>query len=704
MNPTQSLRHLARLHGIQTDYFQVGGRHCKASPEILLAVLRALGSPVDKMEDVAAALRQERLLAWNRVVPPVLVFWDREPAQIRLRLPEKMIDEAIEYEIELEEGGATTGRLDRLRPIAGGREIEGGRYVSVRAPLHSPLPYGYHRLGLKAGARYFESLIIAAPRSAYDRPKEEGKLWGLFLPLYALHTGRSWGAGDFSDLRLLMEWTRRQGGSTVATLPLVATLPSDPSPYAPVSRLFWNEFYLDPAQVPGLSACPSAAALLGSREFQSELELLRSAPLVDYPRQMSLKRRALEALASCFFRKRPRSAEFKRFVAARPEVDDYAAFRAVEESRRRPWWEWPSSIRDGRVDAGDYRPENKQYHMHAQWLLHEQMTQMASTKRQGGTGLFLDLPLGVSRNSYDVWRHRSSFALDMSGGAPPDDFFTKGQNWGFPPPHPERIRETRHAYFIDCVRHHLAYAGMLRIDHVMGLHRLFWIPRGAGAADGVYVRYPSEDLYAILCLESRRSQSVIVGENLGTVPPYVNTSMARHGIYGMYVGQFHIDPFNQSIAPAPQDSIAGLNTHDTPPFAAFWNGLDIEDRIGLGLLDEEGAQRERERRNSVRQALLSYLSRTGYLKTGEADIEGVLRAFLDYLASSPARLVLVNLEDLWLEERPQNVPGTWNERPNWRRKTRHPFEHYCKEQNILYTLDRIHRLRRQANGTIAGKP
>jgi 4-alpha-glucanotransferase len=703
MNPTQALTRLARLYGVQTDYRRIDGRQCRARPEILMAVLRSLGAPVERAADVSSALREKRLQAWSRVLAPVTIVWNQEPLRLKARLPKKMVGKTIDYEIRLEDGAVRTGRL-KLPDQARAREVERRKHVSARFSLDVTLPYGYHRLKIKVGAEYSDSLLVAAPRVAYDWPAGEGNLWGLFLPLYALHTKRSWGAGDFSDLLSLTEWTRKLGGRTVSTLPLVPTLPFDPSPYSPVSRLFWNEFYLDPEQIPELAGCRAARALLASADFQAELEKLRSSELVDYEKQTELKRGVLEKLVSCFLRESSRMAEFDRFLQERPSTYDYASFRAIEESQRRSWEEWPPALRDRKVASGSHNMAAKQYHLCVQWLLHEQMAHMARLSRGGGRGLFLDLPLGVSRNSYDVWRYRSSFALDASGGAPPDEFFTKGQNWGFPPLHPERMRASGHGYFIDCIRHHLRYAGILRIDHVMGLHRLFWIPRGAEPSDGVYVRYPSEDLYAILCLESYRHRSVIVGENLGTVPDYVNSAMARHRIYGLYVGQFQIDPNNQTVAPVPQNSIAAVDTHDTPTFAAFWRERDIEDRVSLGLLDEESARNERERRGALRRTLVGYLSRAGYLKEDGGDPEKVLKAFLAYLASSSARCVLVNLEDLWLEEQPQNVPGTWKERPNWRRKTRYRFEDYCTDENILYTLRRIGELRKESDGNVPGKP
>ncbi len=242
---------------------------------------------------------------------------------------------------------------------------------------------------------------------------------------------------------------------------------------------------------------------------------------------------------------------------------------------------------------------------------------------------------------------------------------------------------------------------MLRIDHVMQLHRLFWIPRGAAAADGVYVRYPADELYAVLCLESHRHQAVIVGENLGTVPPEVGEAMDRHGVLGMYVLQYELQPGNEgSLRPPPEDTAASLNTHDMPTFAAFWQGKDIADLVDLGLFDERQAQEERERRAQLRAGMAGLLkkklkSQEGAPDPTEAETYGaVLRDRLEWLAASPARLVLVNLEDLWGEPAPQNMPGTHLERPNWRRKARLTLEEIEARKDIADTLRRIDELRR----------
>jgi 4-alpha-glucanotransferase len=307
----------------------------------------------------------------------------------------------------------------------------------------------------------------------------------------------------------------------------------------------------------------------------------------------------------------------------------------------------------------------------------------------------------VSPDGYDVWRERSSFALDAAAGSPPDPFFTRGQDWGFHPLHPERIREQGYGYVVACLRHLLKQAGVLRIDHVMSLHRLYWVPRGFDARHGVYVRYRPEELYAILALESDRSGTVIVGEDLGTVPGSVRRAMERHRIYRSHILQMELRPEpRRAIDPAPSRSLASLNTHDLPPFAGFWKGADLAYRTEQGWLDEAGARRERDERRRLRDAMVRYLRSEGWLPPTSRGKDGtsvgdVLAACLYHLAAGEAEMVVVNLEDLWLEVRPQNVPGTTDQYPNWRRPARYPFERFRQMRRVTGTLKRIDGLRKR---------
>ncbi len=497
-----------------------------------------------------------------------------------------------------------------------------------------------------------------------------------------------------------MRWVKRAGGSAVGTLPLLASFldePLSPSPYAPVSRLFWNELYLDPARIPESKRCRRVAGLTASAARRARQKDLRRADLIDYRATMRIRRELLEEMSRCFFERPGRDRrDYDEFVASTPALLDYARFRAVGERRRTSWHGWPERLRNGRLRSGDYDPATARYHTYVQWRAHQQMGNAARAARRGALGLYLDLPLGVHPDGYDVWRWGECFAAGVSGGAPPDDFFTRGQDWGFPPLHPERIREQGYGYWIDCLRHHLRRAGLLRIDHVMGLHRLYWVPHGMSATEGVYVRYRPEEFYAILCLESHRSRAMVVGEDLGTVPPEVRPAMDRHRIQRMYVLQFEVgEDSRRALAQAPEASVAGLNTHDMPTFAGFWEGLDIADRVSLGLLDEEAAGVERRRREKLRSSLITYLRRAGLLRGGRARPQEVLKAVLAFLGKSPARFVMVNLEDLWLERAPQNTPGTTVERPNWKRRAAHGRAEITTMRSVAALLGALARSRKK---------
>jgi len=458
----------------------------------------------------------------------------------------------------------------------------------------------------------------------------------------------------------------------------------EPSPYSPASRLFWNEFYLDIQRAPEFLQCREAQALVRSKPFQAQLRAFRRSDIIDYRAQWAARRSVLELLAKYFFSKTsPRRAEFNRFLRTHPQVKEYSAFRAVCDKSKTSWHHWPQRLREGHLRNGDYDEATQQFHSYVQWLAHGQVDELVQRGEQKGVKLYLDLPLGVNPDGYDVWRERESFALEASAGAPPDLFFSKGQDWGFAPLHPRRIRESGYEYVLAFLRFQMRHARLLRIDHVMGLHRLYWVPRGFEARQGTYVNYPAEELHAIFNLESHRNRTRLVGENLGTVPAVVNQSMERHGLSKMFVVQFEErpDPKTALVSP-PALSVASLNTHDTPTFAAHWRGDDLLELVRLGLLPRGSLKTARKVRERLKMALMRFLKTQGLLKGRKPGAQEVLRAALAWLKSSRSEIVLINLEDLWLETRPQNVPGTSSERPNWRRKARFTLEQIFQDKRL----------------------
>jgi len=694
------LRRLARLYNVQTAYYDVAHHRQQASVEGLLAVIRALGAPVTSLDDIASVLRERKQALWQRMLEPVTIAWNGERPVIKVVVPASMADASWVGCLEMEDGlRKSWQRQISDLPVLESRDIEGRRYLVKGITLPENLPWGYHRFFLEIQGKTGETLIISAPVNAYLPPGDvEKRMWGTFLPLYALHARNSWGSGDYATLKALADWVSDMGGNVVATLPLLPTFlgePFEPSPYAPVSRLMWNEFYIDIGSIAEIAECPRAQELLQSLPFKAERKALGDLPLVDYHRLMALKRRVLEECSHYLTAERSsRSSNFQHFIQDKPAVEDYARFRAVMEKQQVPWHSWPKRLCDGTLNEGDYDEVVKRYYMYAQWLAHQQVQNLADGARRRGATLYFDLPLGTHPDGYDVWRERESFTLEATAGAPPDAVFTRGQDWGVPPLHPENIRQQGYGYVINYLRHHLRYAGMLRIDHVMGLHRLFWIPKGLDAEHGVYVRYRSEELYAILALESHRHRSIIVGEDLGTVPSYIRPEMASHNLHRMYVVHYELacNP-RKPLGRIPESVIASLNTHDMPTFSAFWQELDIQERLNMGLLDKKNARMEKRNRQACKEALISFLRNRNLLKKDRADIRDILRACLLFLSGSRARTVLVNLEDLWLETQPQNVPGTDYELPNWQRKARYALEEFCQLSEVRDILKEIDRLR-----------
>lgn len=704
-----ALADLARLHGVQTAYQDVFGRRQAASGEALLAAVRALGAPVEGPADIRDALVQRRRVLTGRLAPPVAVAWGERASRLDLRVAPEQGAEEVRCRLTLEGGEVRAWTVPLEACADGGSEISAGlRRMVKRLIVPGPLPFGYHRLHVAIGrddAVTGETLLISAPSAAPGTGREQdgnsrrserpARDWGAFLPIYALRSERSWGVGDLSDLRALLEWIRSLGGGFAAALPFFAGFydePFDPSPYSPASRLFWNEIHVDVTHVPELEVCPEARELLGSESTASELAELRGSPTVEYARIMALKRWVLELLSGSVTGDR-RSA-LDAFAASDPLVEDYARFRAAGERLGRPWMRWPEAQRTGTLTEGDFDERAYRYHRYAQWIAHEQLEALAD-KADGGTGpLYLDLPIGVSPDGFDVWRYPECFVAGASAGAPPDAMFTKGQNWGFPPMHPDGLRETGYRYPAECFRRMLRYAGVMRIDHVMGMHRLFMVPPGLDATQGAYIRYAADELYAVLVLEAHRAGSSVLGEDLGTVPGYVRTSMNRRNVRHSYVVEYELAGGGK-LNPAGRHDVASLNTHDMAAFAAFWKGADIEDRVELGLTDEQVAVTEREQRNEIRHHLVALLRGEGLLGFEEPPGPAqILRGCLAYLARSEAPLVVVNLEDLWLEEEPQNIPGTMHERPNWRRKARLSLEDMRGSEGVAALLDEVSRRRR----------
>jgi 4-alpha-glucanotransferase len=528
----------------------------------------------------------------------------------------------------------------RLRPVEGRWVLhtEDGESMEVDGGLPSDLAPGYHRLERAGDGRMVD--LVVSPGSCWLPP--DLRTWGWAVQLYAVRSSASWGMGDLGDLRELAGWAADRGAGALVVNPLHAALPipsQHPSPYYPSSRCFRNPLYLRVEDVPGAEGSDLEEAVNAGRA-------LNTRRLIDRDEVWRLKRTALDRLWNGF----QGDPAFDGFCAERGSaLSGYATFCALVEEHGLPWWEWPNGLRHpegaGVEGFAKDNQERIRFHQWLQWLVDVQLREAGSE-----IGLVHDLAIGVDPAGADAWLWQDCMARDMRVGAPPDAFNSQGQDWGLPPFDPWRLRQARYEPFIRIIRAALGHGGGLRVDHVMGLFRLFWIPPDAGPTEGAYVRYPWQDLLGILALESQRAQAYVVGEDLGTVEDLVREQMAEHRMLSSRLLWFEPSPPSEY----PTRSLAAVTTHDLPTIAGLWSGADLEEQEELHLEPNVEGTAE------LRQRLAGW---TGMAP--DASVDQVVAAVYRLLAGAPSAVVTATLDDaLCVEERP-NLPGTTDQRPNW---------------------------------------
>jgi 4-alpha-glucanotransferase len=681
---SDDLRALAELYGVQTSYLGADKTTHTSDDDVVSAVLRALGAALDGTKDVAHALRERRLALAHQVIEPVIALRPGVPRSFSITLPESVISDDAWLTLELEDGTAKRERLATHAHAGRSSEIDSQRFSHYRIDFDEDLgwsvPFGYHFLRLDfPGAQTNESvssLIISAPRCPTPR-----RGWGVFMPLHAIRTGADWGVGSYGDLEALGQWVGAAGGSFLGGLPLYPAFldpPADPSPYRPVSRLAYNELYIDPESLPELSRSLEARERLRSAGVRARIEAAHRSPMVDYDEVARLRREILEPMAAAMSESSgPRRQEFDTFVADRPELLAYAKFRASGERLGRK-----NIVASERL-ALDDNDTALAYHLYCQFAACEQLERAAAT-----LPLYADLPVGVHPEGFDPYWSPQSFVTDVNGGAPPDLFFSGGQDWGFSPLHPEKMREDGYRYFIAVLARALRHASYLRVDHVMGLERLYAIPSGADASHGAYVSYHGDEMHALVSLEAYRAGSVVIGEDLGTVPDELRERMSDEGMLRSWVFEFE-STLKDPLPELPADALATLATHDTPRFSTFLWGGDIDEAEKAGRFSPADADERRDERTRYRDALFSALNVSELAEpelTGEAR-----RRCLSHVSASAVELLMIDLEELWDEAEPQNRPGTST--GNWSRRAALTLEEIRANDAIRNDLEQANRLR-----------
>ncbi|MFZ0668160.1 MAG: 4-alpha-glucanotransferase [Acidimicrobiales bacterium] len=659
---------LARFWGVEISYQNNQGTFIEAHDDALLAVLSAMaGEEISNSRDAQTTLEYAKRERADRILEPVVVHRAGAPTISTVTLGAGVDTKQVHVTLRMEDGEEWRSTLAEtavaISPSVG--DAEGiVRYRFTAAPEQTPP--GYHLLSVELPDRSAEALLIAAPARC---PVPE-RSWGSFLPLYALRPeSGDWGIGSFLNLGDMADLTVTHGAGFVGTLPLLSPF-IDPEkgylgPYVPESKLAWNEAYID---------VPSIAELANSDEFASksrsilesvgltdELAVLSGLELADLEAVLRLKRPILELLArSISGATNQRRSAFEEFIRLHPHLVERARFKAACDHHGAHWRSWPEAAPRS-LPSGSIGEDLVAYHLYVQWIADQQL------EEECGDRLYLDVPIGVHPSGFDTWWEPDSFVSKVSGGAPPDAFFAGGQSWGFPPLHPHNLRHRRYGYFISSMRHVMTRASVVRIDHVMGLHRLYWVPDGTDARHGVYVKYNADELHAIIVLESTRAGCAVVGEDLGTVPGEVRRSMDRDGMLSSFVFQFSSSTENP--LPEPSDhQIATFGTHDLPTFSGYWSGLDIDERRESGLIDAAQAQSDTTDRAEWRSALSESLG----LDATTSDVtSGALKGVLVHLSRSPAPLMMFDVEDLWLEPEQQNHPGSGPEAGNFKRRASH---------------------------------
>jgi (1->4)-alpha-D-glucan 1-alpha-D-glucosylmutase len=699
-----ALDRLCALAGIAAEYADIWGRNHRASDATRIALLQAMGI-VANFAGVERALKELEDRPWRRGLPPVSVQRENStPYRWEICCEDRRCGEMHRWTLALETGETHSGEFRPADlPRLAGHSVGGARFLKTSFEWRERLPLGYHRFTLEppGAAAAFLTLIIAPERCHTPAALEgAGRVWGPALQLYALRSVRNWGIGDFTDLRNAIEIAGRAGAGIVGVNPLHALFPHNPdhiSPYSPSSRIYLNSLYIDVEAVPEFAECETARTAVAAPEFQSRLRALRAQERVDYRGVAEAKLWVLRALFD-HFRERhlgAHSARGEGFLAYRRSGGEpllrFALFQALQEDFRARdenvwgWPVWPEGYRDPaspRVRA--YLEANRErvdFYAWLQWLAEEQLGACGRRSREYGlgVGLYQDLAISVDRAGAESWAWQRIYAEMASIGAPPDDFNLNGQDWGLPPPIPVALSATAYEPFVATLRANMRHAGALRIDHVMGLFRLFWIPPGGKPGDGTFVHYPFQDLIGVLALESVRNRCLVIGEDLGTVPDAVREALAPLGMLSCRLLLFEKERDGGFKAPGayPAQALAAASTHDLPTLKGLWIGHDLDLRAKLGLypLDEQREQQVVQRAQD-RARLLMALQREGLLPVGvtvhpvsapEMTPE-LARAIHVYLARSPARVMMIQMEDVLGQLEQVNLPSTSTEYPNWQRK------------------------------------
>ncbi len=697
---TDTIDRLAVQLGIADEYRDQEGRIRTVPQATKRALLAAFGIDAESEEAAERAMADRHRRAAMRLVEPVTIFReDRRPFAVAINVQEPDSRARVRWQIAREGGRIDVGEsacadLPLVHRSGSGMEHHERRSILLPQDLEK----GYHALRIEyapaSDRMSAEMALIVVPRRAFKPEvlKAGGRLWGISLQLYGIRSPRNWGIGDFTDLAELMTWAGAIGAAAVGINPLHALFLDDPahiSPYSPSSRYFINPLYLDVEAIEEFSVSEEATRLVRSPSFQAELASARQDALVDYRRITALKRPVLEHLHRTFRSRGGDGGERRRGALQRYRdergvaLEQFVVFQALREvlgsadTSLRDWRRWPPALRDPEspetAEFARKNAERTEFFAYLQWQAENQLAACAEAGRAAGLpiGLYVDLAVGTDAAGADAWAAPGLVTSGATVGAPPDAWNRKGQNWGLPPLNTAALREQAFRPFVELLRANMRFAGALRIDHVLGLKRLFWIPEGGTPAEGAYVTYPFDELVGLVALESERNHCLVVGEDLGTLPEGFQAAIQDAGLLSYCLLYFERDETGRFKAPGeyPAEALVSISTHDLPTLWGYWSRRDLDEKERVNAYpDEAGAPTARRSRDEEIAGMMAALEREGLVSPGRSAEAVPFEAILRFIARTRSQLLMIGLEDLLRVEEQANLPGTLDEHPNWRRR------------------------------------
>ncbi|MDU3272353.1 MAG: 4-alpha-glucanotransferase, partial [Cutibacterium sp.] len=683
--------------------------------QTVIAILAEFGVDASAPDRARAAAQRVRDDHWRRIVQPCVVLRAGQEGRIDVHVP---AGAPVSLRIVGEDGNDhLPWQVDNWNPD---RQIDGRMIGEATFGIPGNLPLGYHELIVTIGTHDAEgsaedggihttatSTIIVTPnRVGLPRRMGASRVWGYAAQLYSVRSHHSWGLGDLTDLADLCTWSASHGAGYLLTNPLHAAEVAgrmEPSPYLPSSRLFVNPIYIRPELIAEYHDLDQYDASL--------IESLRTTTLDDDPqalvdrdRTWQAKSQALELIHRVDMSASRRMAFTAFRVARGRRLEDFATWCLLSELHGSDWHDWPAELHDPHGAAvARVRREHADridFHMWLQWIADQQLSTAQSSGTDAGmpVGLICDLAIGVNGSGADAWMLNGLFAREMNVGAPPDPFNQAGQDWGQPPMRPDVLEQMAYAPLREMVSGALRHAGGVRIDHIMGLFRLWWVPKGLGPRHGAYVRYNHEAMVGVVALEAYRAGALVIGEDLGTVEPWVRDHLASRGILGTSIMWFETGPDGRPKQPQQwrEHAMSSVTSHDLPPTSSYLRGDHVELRDRLGLLTES-VDEERENARRERETWLASLRQQGVLEADEDDPEQVTLAMHTLLTRTPSKVINATLTDAVGDPRTQNLPGTEDEYPNWRVPLSGPNGEPVYLED-LYSSDRAARMAKVLRG------